>query len=175
MASQINFDESCKYLQKLALIEDEDIPQLPPRKPRYDDETLGVNFIRTRLAEVELNNLTLPRTYFGRSEINQIGFRNTDLSESVFCWNDFTRVIFQSADLSQADLRASIFVSCSFESANLSMADLRHSTFDQCSFTNANMNGTKITYSWRWVTHLSLKQLANISWQKNHGVEPDGG
>jgi uncharacterized protein YjbI with pentapeptide repeats len=72
----------------------EPAPPIPQRKPRYDDdETLGVSFFRTRVAG-DLSGLTLPRTFFGRSEIKGASFRGTDLRESRLCWNDFIDVDF---------------------------------------------------------------------------------
>jgi len=67
---------------------------LSERAPRHDDEQLGVSFFRTRLADVTLDGLTLPRTFFGRSEIRGVSFPVTDLSESTANWNDFIDVDF---------------------------------------------------------------------------------
>ncbi len=69
-------------------------------------------------------NLTLPRTYFGRSQIGPVSFENTDISESTLCWNDFSDVDFTDADLSQCDMRASQFTGVTFVRTNLRYADL---------------------------------------------------
>jgi len=68
-----------------------------------------VEFFRTRVSDDKFENLTLPRTFFGRSEIRDMSFRGTDLSESTLCWNDFIAVDFSDCDLSNGDLRASLF------------------------------------------------------------------
>ncbi len=77
---------------------------------------------REDVPEHSLENLILPRTYFGRSEIRSISFQNTDLIESTLCWNDFIKVNFTNTDLSGADLRASIFKRVAFVQANLRKA-----------------------------------------------------
>ena len=95
------YAESCRLLQSQELLEADELPTLPERAPRHDDEHLGVSFFRTRLADVTLDGLTVPRTFFGRSEIRGVSFIGTDLSESTANWNDFTNVDFSSADLSR--------------------------------------------------------------------------
>lgn len=70
-----------------------------------------MRFFRTR-DEGDHSGLTLPRAYFGRSDINNASLFNTDLHESNLCWNDFTDVDFGESDLSQSDLRASVFEMC---------------------------------------------------------------
>jgi uncharacterized protein YjbI with pentapeptide repeats len=67
-------------------------------------------------AEVDFSDLTLPRTFFGRSELDGTAFRNTDLTESNLCWNDFNGV--------GADLRRSSFTGCIFEGALLKGAGM---------------------------------------------------
>ena len=125
--------ESCRVLQGAGLLDPGAIPPLPERAPRFDDEVLGVEFFRTQLADAKLENLTLPRTFLGRSEIRAVSFRGTDLSESTMCWNDFVNVDFFRADLRRADLRASTFERVVFDGADLTDADLRRLTFNACS------------------------------------------
>ncbi len=175
MTQRISYPESCKALQGQQLLESDALPALPERSPRYDDELLGVSFFRTRLADAKLDGLTLPRTFFGRSEICGVTFRGTDLSESTANWNDFIDVDFNSADLSRADLRASIFERVSFRGAVLRGTDLRRTTFRNCTFTDADMAGTKLTRAFAWFFRLSHVQRAVIDWQLNSGPEPEGG
>jgi uncharacterized protein YjbI with pentapeptide repeats len=168
---------------------------MPDHRPQYDDEApLGVSFFRTwvgvgrpfglqpsnpddwvDVAEHALANLTLPRTFFGRSEISSISFKNTDLSESTLCWNDFIEVNFTDADLSESDLRASIFRRVAFVRTNLRNADLRRSSFEACDFTDADMAGAKLTRKQGERIHLSDKQRQVIDWQESAGEEPPGG
>ena len=126
--ARLSYEESCRLLHRLGCL-DEPVPPLPARRPRHDDEEpLGVSFFRTFLGEVDLENLTLPRTFFGRSEVGPMSFRNTDLSESTLCWCDLNGVDFTDCDLSESDLRASRFNNVKFARAALRNADLRHST-----------------------------------------------
>jgi BTB/POZ domain-containing protein KCTD9 len=83
---RLSYDESCRLLQELGYLDAGKIPPMPDRLPRYDDpEPLGVNFFRTRLETARLDNLTLKRTFFGRSELRSVSFVNTDLSQSNLC------------------------------------------------------------------------------------------
>ena len=175
MAERKSYEDSCRVLQAKKVLEPEEFPPLPERPPRHDDEKFGVNFFRTRLADIKLEDLSLPRTFFGRSEIREVSFHGSDLSESTACWNDFIEVDFSLADLSCADLRASIFHEVNFCGANLQSADMRHSTFENCEFTDANMTGTKLCDSWKWLFRLSRDQRKAIDWQSDPGPEPDGG
>jgi len=125
--------------------------------------------------EHALDNLTLPRTFFGRSEISFISFKNTNLSESTMCWNDFIEVDFTDTDLSGADLRASIFRRVVFVRATLRNADLRRSSFPECDFTGADMTGAKLTLKQGERIQLSEEQRKVIDWQDSDGEEPPGG
>ncbi|MEO8549666.1 MAG: pentapeptide repeat-containing protein [Kofleriaceae bacterium] len=103
-----------------------------------------------RVADEDLSNLTLPGTYFARSEISRTSFRNADLRHSTFCWNDFVDVDFRDACLADCDLRAATFERCRFDGA-----DLRGATLDSdCSIV------------------LSSAQRATVVWSDD---EPDGG
>src|SRR5262245_50280372 len=90
-ATRLSYEESCRLLQRLRLYSDAGtegvIPPIPDHRPQHDDKApLGVRFFRTWVGEDDLENLTLPRTFFGRSEIGPASFKNTDLSESTLCW-----------------------------------------------------------------------------------------
>jgi BTB/POZ domain-containing protein KCTD9 len=168
------YAESCRVLRSHNLLDGDKTPPLSERAPRYDDEQLSVHFFRTSLVDARLDGLTLPRTFFGRSEIRNVSFRGTDLSESTANWNDFVDVDFGSADLSRADLRASIFERVNFRGAVLREADLRRSTFHACAFADADMSGARLTRAVSWFFRLSRAQRAVIDWQ-SPGPEPDGG
>jgi uncharacterized protein YjbI with pentapeptide repeats len=175
MVERMLYAESCRFLQSQGLLGAGAIPALPARAPRYDDEQLGVSFFRMRLADAELAGLTLPRTFFGRSEVRNASFRSTDLSESTANWNDFIDVDFSGADLSRADLRASVFERVSFRGAALRGADLRRATFHKCVFTGADMTGAKVTRALAWLLRLSRDQRRTVDWQPDPGPEPEGG
>ncbi|WP_371271260.1 pentapeptide repeat-containing protein [Variovorax sp. OK202] len=150
---------------------------MPQRRPSYSDEgPWGVSFFRTRIdGSIALSNLTLPRSLFGRSEINGASFENTDLSESSLCWNDFVDVNFSQAKLARADLRASDFEHCDFRTSDLREADLRRSLFRRCAFDGAEMAGAVLTHKQGQALLLSDLQRAQISWADTDGPEPSGG
>lgn len=175
MSQRLSYEESCRALQRAQIIDEGEIPPLPERSPRYDDEVLGVNFFRTAVAEAKLENLTLPRTYFGRSEIRATSFQNTDLSESTANWNDFIDVSFESADLSRCDFRASLLERVSFVEATLTEADFRCCGFKGCDFSGADLTGAKLTKKAGAALRLSPDQQQVIDWQIEDGDEPDGG
>src|SRR5688572_16741673 len=106
MKPRLSYEASCRRLQENYL-DGSEIPPLPEKLPQHDDpEPLGVCFYRVFIGDGDnLGNLTLPRTFFGRSDISDVSFRNTDLSESNLCWNDFTDVDFTDAVLANSDLR----------------------------------------------------------------------
>jgi uncharacterized protein YjbI with pentapeptide repeats len=149
---------------------------MPERMPRYDDEELGVSFFRTFVGEHDdLSNLTLPRTFFGRSEINDVLFRNTDLSESCLCWNDFIDVDFSDAVLARSDLRASNFTRVKFIRTDLRDADLRRSFFEDCTFEGALLDRAILSYTQAEQLQLTETQRQVIAFTKDEGPEPDGG
>jgi uncharacterized protein YjbI with pentapeptide repeats len=174
--SRRTYQDSCELLQELGYLEKGIRPPIPDHRPQYDDEEpLGVSFFRTFVGEGDLENLTLPRTYFAKSEVGPVSFKNTDLSESTLCWNDFNGVDFTDADLSRSDLRSSIFVGSVFVRANLQDTDLRRSTFQDCDFTGAELRGAKLTHAQGKHISLSEMQRREINWQDSHGDEPPGG
>lgn len=178
-AGRLSYEESCRLLQQRGYSDEGSngtIPTLPDHLPQYDDEEpLGVSFFRTFVGEGDLENLTLPRTVFGRSKVGPVSFKNTDLSYSNLCWNDFNEVNFEDADLSGSDLRASHFSNVKFARTNLKTADLRLSTFDSCDFTDAEMQGAKMTREQGEFLALSGEQRNVIDWQDSEGEEPPGG
>jgi BTB/POZ domain-containing protein KCTD9 len=175
MPNRKPYEESCQFLKDQQLLEGDTLPELPARAPRYDDEQLGVSFFRTQLADSRLEGLTLPRTFFGRSEIRGVSFRGSDLSQSTACWNDFVDVDFGEADLSEVDLRASIFQRVSFRGAILRGADLRRTSFTGCSFADADLTGAKLSRSFSWLFRLSSSQRRSVDWHSGPGPEPEGG
>jgi len=170
-----SYEESCKVLQGLGLLEGNRIPPQPQRQPRHDDDEPGVSIFRISVEKVSLNNLSLARTFFGRSEIRSVSFKGTDLTESILCWNDFIEVDFADADLSRCDLRAANFRNVKFVRSNLTAAELRNASFEQCDFTDANMDGTKLTRMQGWKLKLSEQQRKGIDWHWSGADQPPGG
>lgn len=150
------------------------IPPLPARAPRHDDDDLGVSFFRTQV-EGKLEQLTLPRTFFARSEIRNCSFRGTDLSESTANWNDFIDVDFSGADLARCDLRGCTFASVRFTGTCLAGADLRHCSFERCDVTGADMAGAKLTEAGATALGISPDQRRAMALQADDGEEPEGG
>jgi uncharacterized protein YjbI with pentapeptide repeats len=189
-AIRLSYEESCRLLQRHGYPDAGaagSIPPIPDHRPQCDDGApLGVSFFRTFVGQDieqgdedvsnrDLENLTLPRTFFGRSYIQHVSFRNTDLSESTLCWNDFSDVNFTDADLTGCDLRASHFSAINFVRASLRNADLRRSSFEACDFTEADMRGAKLTHDQDEELILSEQQQREIDWQDSDGDEPPGG
>jgi hypothetical protein len=176
---RLPYEESVKLLQRRGFPDagaEGVIPPKPDHRPQGDDEEpLGVSFFRTFVGEGDLENLTLPRTFFGRSQIGPVSFKNTDLSESTLCWNDFNDVNFTDADLSECDLRAANFSGTVFVRTNLQNADLRRSKFEACDFTDAEMRGAKLTRQQAMPLRLSDPQRQVIDWQESDGHDPPGG
>jgi uncharacterized protein YjbI with pentapeptide repeats len=184
-----SYEESCRLLQRLGYCDAvaNGIPPIPDHLPQHSDEApLGVSFFRTFVgqdiergkedaSQLALENLTLPRTFFGRSEVGRVSFKNTNLSESTLCWNDFNEVNFTDADLSGSDLRASIFCEVDFVRTNLRNADLRHCSFEECDFTHADLRQAKLTREQGDELELSERQREEIDWQESDGQEPPGG
>ncbi len=154
-------------------------PLVPDRMPNFDDdEPLGFTYFRCRLEDADNSNLTLPRTFFGRSGFTRVSFANTDLSSSRMCWNDFSECDFSGADLSGCDMRAAIFEGCKFADAVLRRADLRHSSFVRCDFSGAELTGAVAVREDRnegVIDHLREEQQAVMEWHEAPGPEPPGG
>ena len=180
MPERLSYEESYRSLQRQKWRGEGDIPPMPSHPPRYDDEVLGLEFFRTwldGLKGADLTNMTLCRTYFGRSEINSVSFANSDLSESVANWNDFNLVDFTSADLSRVDFRGNNVAECGFINTNFTDADLRCCSFEQCNFSGALMARAKMTRATGETLVLSdsHSQRLEIDWHDTDGDEPDGG
>ena len=178
--TRLSYEESCRLLQRLGCPDvgaEGVIPPIPDHRPQIDQDPLGVTFFRTfvGVGEYDLENLTLPRTFFGRSEIERVSFKNTDLSESNLCWNDFNEVNFTDADRSGCDIRASFFSEIDFVRTDLRNADFRRSNFEACDFTDADMRGAQLTREQAELILLSDQQQQVIDWQESDGEEPPGG
>lgn len=160
-----------------AILGDDPCPPMPSQLPHVgDDEPLGINCYKCGFDEpLDLSNLTLRRTFFGRSELRHVSFEGTDLGESNLCWNDFVDVSFANADLSRCDLRASKFECVSFAGAVLTGADLRQSSFAECSFEGARMDGAVLTQAQGSSLGLSEQQRSSIAWSAADGPAPPGG
>ena len=177
MAARLSYDLSCARLRDLGMLALDERPPIPKRLPRDDDEaSLGFSVFRERLDDaLDLSGLSLPRTFFGRSEINRVSFRNTDLHESNLCWDDFLGTDFTDADLARSDMRSSLFRQVVFVNANLDGADLRRSSFIDCNFEGATMRGVALTREQCPTMHLSEAQRLAVDWHEDSGPEPDGG
>lgn len=171
---RLTYEDSCRQLQKLGTLPAGNIPRLPAAMPADDDEVLGVSFFRTFVGNDNFDNLTLPRTYFGRSEIRGTSFKNTDLSESRLCWNDFVEVDFTEATLTGSDLRASVYERVKFVRADLQNSDLRRAAFQDCDFTGANLRGAKLNKDAKVLKSLAPEQRIGIDYQPE-GEDPPGG
>ena len=99
------YEESIRRLQEMGFLKTDEHPPMPIHVPQpEDDGPLGLSFYRTHVeANADLSDLTIPRTFFGRSLISAASFRNTDLAESNLRWNDFLNVDFTEAVLERAD------------------------------------------------------------------------
>src|SRR5262249_18351001 len=64
-----SYAKSCEYLQLLGHLEKGEIPTMPPGLPRDEEGQFGISFFRTCVVEDDLEDLTLPRTFIGRSEV----------------------------------------------------------------------------------------------------------
>jgi len=170
------YAESIRHLHEISLLDPGDEPLVPSGIPHPDDEAPGLSFFRTFIGEgVNLGNLTLPRTFVGRSKISDASFRNTDLSESNFCWNDISDADFTDASLANCDLRASRYSRVTFTRADLRGADLRHAMFEQCTFDGAAMDGAIVSRRQHARMPLSSSQNESTDWREDDGPEPAGG
>ena len=174
--TRLTYEPSLERLRERGFLDAREQPPLPSRMPQPTDEApLGLSFFRTAIEDEDLQELSIPRTFFCRSLVSHTNFRGSDLAESFMCWNDFVRVDFSSADLSRADLRAAMFDPVSFAGADLSVADLRRSDSAQCDFTDAKMAAARLTVAAGRVLELSSAQRDSIAWQDDEGPEPAGG
>ena len=176
-APRLTYDDSIRRLRELGFLGASEQPSLPDHVPQpEDDEPLGLNFFRTFVGDgANLSNLSIPRTFFGRSEISNAAFRDTDLSESNLRWNDFIDVDFTVARLARADLRSSIYTRVNFTRTDLRGADMRRADFEECVFDGAFMDGAVLTRKQGGRLILSSAQKAVIAWCDEDGPEPSGG
>src|SRR6185436_866143 len=59
--TRLPYEETCRRLQNLGFLELGPVPPLPERRPRFDDEALGLSFFRTRVEGLAIENASLPR------------------------------------------------------------------------------------------------------------------
>ena len=172
---RLTYEHSCRRLRELGYLGSDENPTIPDDLPLTDDpHPLGISFFRTLVGDGDdLSSLTLPRTFFGRSEISNVKFCNTDLSESNLCWNDFIDVDFTDAVLARSDLRCSIFRRVNFTRCDLRGADLR-ATFHDCLFDDALLDGAVMGRWQRWKIGLSRAQRRVMTSRGALGI-PNGG
>jgi uncharacterized protein YjbI with pentapeptide repeats len=137
------YDQSVALLKERMDVIGEPLASLD-RRPQHDDEVLGPSIFRMRVEDVDVNDLSLPCLYVGRSKLQRVSFASSDLRLSTINWSDIVECDFSSAMLVEADLRACQFASCVFKGADLSGADLRGSSFEACTFEGAIMRGTQL-------------------------------
>lgn len=173
----LSYDESIAALQDRGIIGTEESPPMPSQMPTpADSDPLGLSFYRMGFENgADLSGLSIPRTFFGRSEIKDVSFVGTNLNESNLRWNDIVDVDFTGASLVGADLRASDYIRVCFDAADLCSADLRYSNYESCSFAGAKMKGALLAEDQRSELGLSRAQIEEITWQPDHGPEPSGG
>lgn len=173
---RLSYEDSCRRLQGKYL-DVGCVPSVPERMPHPDDDGApGVRFFRTCVGgDDDLSNLTLLRSFFGRSEVSNALFRGTDLTESYLCWNDFFEVDFSDAILARCDLRAADFTKVKFTNADLRKSDLRRSSFRSCDFSGARMDEAILTHAQGATLDLSDEQRSVIAWTSEEGAEPSGG
>jgi hypothetical protein len=174
LMSRLSYAESCKLLEPYGACGSEP-PPMPSGIPKHDADILGVNFFRTVIEDAKFENLTLPRTFFGRSEIKNSSFAGSDLSKSHLCWNEFVGVSFCGTLLAGADLRASDYQKCDFIECDLSGADLRRASFKNCVFKGAILKDAIIPRRLKKVCEFSEDQIAQAKLIFFEGPEPDGG
>ena len=156
-------------------------PLVRDQMPSIDDEEpLAFSYYKSGLEDADLGDLTMPRTFFGRSGFTRVRFAGTDLSESRMCWNDFEDCDFRGADLSACDMRASNFKGCTFAGAVLRGADLRRSSFEDCDFAGADLAGAVAADADADAIGcvqdcLSDDQQAVMACAPDEGPEPPGG
>jgi len=174
---RLGYDDSIRRLRELGFLGADERPPMPDHVPQpEDEEPLGLSFFRTFIGEgADLSNLSMPRTFFGRSEVSNASFRNTDLSESNLRWNNFIGVDFTEATLARADLRASTYTRVNFTGTDFRGADLRRADFEKCFFDGAVMDGAVLTRKQGSRLALSGVQRAAIDWRDGDGPEPSGG
>jgi hypothetical protein len=108
--------------------------------------------------EVDLEDLTLPRTLVEDCRFQGVSFRNTILRMSCLAGNDFLDCDFTGAVLTCADLRDADLFGCRFVDCTLTAADLRGAKLTGCDFTGADLNGARMDRALKDVLALSDRQ-----------------
>lgn len=172
---RLSYEASCRVLHQEGYLGAGEVPPIPARLPGFfDSGPAGVGFFRTFVGDGALDNLTLPRTFFGRCKAAQLSMRNCDLTESNLCWSNFDGVDFGGSNLTCGDLRASRFEDVRFTGASLRGCDLRGSILIECDFAGADMAGAKLTRFQEEMVLPTDQQKQMIDWQDDEGPEPDG-
>jgi len=175
MPERLSYADSCQALKAAQIIDFVDVPRQPYDRPRHGDAGLGVRFFQKEIVGAKLEHLTLPNTFFSRSEFRNTSFRDSLLTECTANWNDFIEVDFTNADLSRSDLRACLFERVSFRGVKLVGVDFRYCGFKHCDFKDADLTDAKMTQKMGAALKLSEEQKSVIDWQSEEGEEPEGG
>lgn len=115
---------------------------------------------------LDLDPLTIPRSYFGKVRGYQVSFRQSNLSRSRLAAGLFTDCDFSEADFSEA-LLANCYSGCTFEGAILKNTDFRSLWFEECMFAGASMSGAKLLKCQACMLTLSETQFAQIDWHED--------
>jgi uncharacterized protein YjbI with pentapeptide repeats len=169
-----SYEASFSAIVDLAGADGRPVPQVTQR-PRHDDDDYGPSLFRTQVSECNLERLTLPGLFVGRSLLTKVSFSGSLLRMSTLCWCDFVRCWFDRCDLRESDLRASDFRTCDFRSANLAGCDVRHAVFDNCRFDKADVAGLVASEDQRTGLRFTAAQAAVVSWVPEPGEPPPGG
>ncbi len=169
-----DYDESFRIAQEALGLEGEPIEDVTKR-PAHNDEQLGPSLFRTGAGDAQVQNLTLPGLFVGRSELRDLRMTNCDLRLSTFCWNDFTGCVFDRSILRAADFRDSNYLRCSFVDTDLREADFRRTFFEQCDFTGADLTGAIATPDFTDLVSLTETQHQQIQWADDPGPKAPGG
>lgn len=164
---RLSLDATWDYLESIGIEPPRDAQGLPcvvtdnPYNHSYDDR---LTFFRTYIRDLDFSCLTMPNSFFGRTQIDAFNFRNTDLSGSYMQENDWLDCDFTSANLSKCSLIA-LFYNCNFNGADLRGADLRDGGFYNCDFTNAILADACLRPEQAQDLPLSELQRLVINWQ----------
>ena len=173
--NRLTYEESCRALQRLGHLQEGAIPPLPDHRPRYDDEgPLGVNFFRTSVRDGDIENMTLPRTFFGRSDIGPLSFK-TRIVRIYAVLERFQQGGLHGCQSLQKRPPCLAVLQGAFRQNRSPKCRLRQLTFAECDFTDAEMRGARLTHRQGRVIVLSTQQREAIDWQESDGSPPGGG